>query len=159
MLFPQRKGPWGSHSCRKTAYLLAVWGGGQDSDMMQSARHKTLANAIKYKEDATYLMELSIINGHDFINVPKWRPIYCKDIQLGRSINITGSRYYTNVPAMAKKFVETICDVAPAERDQVKRVVQSCISFRKPKTTKESLTLFLKKHLDDGQCVNAKKHF
>lgn len=35
----KRKGKWGTHTCRKTAYLLAVWGGGTFQTIMRSARH------------------------------------------------------------------------------------------------------------------------
>ena len=34
-----RPGPWGTHSLRKTGYMLAVWGGGNVAQIMLSARH------------------------------------------------------------------------------------------------------------------------
>jgi hypothetical protein len=58
-----RDGPFGSHLNRKTAYLLAVWGGGADIDMFASARHKTVSNAAKYKRDAQFLLTMAEKNG------------------------------------------------------------------------------------------------
>jgi hypothetical protein len=60
--FVLRKGPFGTHSSRKTSYLFAVWGGGQESEMMQCARHKTVTNALKYKRDATFLLNIAMKN-------------------------------------------------------------------------------------------------
>ena len=45
----ERDGKFGAHSGWKTAYLFGVWGGAQDTDLMLSARHKTIKNALKYK--------------------------------------------------------------------------------------------------------------
>jgi hypothetical protein len=45
----EREGKFGAHSGRKTAYIFAVWGGAQDTDVMLSARHKTIKNVMKCK--------------------------------------------------------------------------------------------------------------
>lgn len=71
-----RPGPFGSHTIRKTAYLWACWGGGEEIEMMHSARHKTPSQAIKYIKDSKmqkYMAELNrkTINGA----VSKWKPI------------------------------------------------------------------------------------
>ena len=39
---------FGSHSNRKTAYLLGTWAGAEKSDTMLAARHKTIKNANTY---------------------------------------------------------------------------------------------------------------
>jgi len=36
------KGKFGVHSERKAAFLFGVWGGAQATDLMLSARHKTV---------------------------------------------------------------------------------------------------------------------
>eukprot|EP00474_Spongospora_subterranea_P008091 CRZ08549.1 hypothetical protein [Spongospora subterranea] len=56
-----RRGPWGTHTLRKTGYLMAIWGGGQIEQIMLSARHKTLASAQKYFQDAAALLHLAKI--------------------------------------------------------------------------------------------------
>ncbi len=55
----ERIGKFGSHSGSKTGYLFGVWGGAQDTDLMLSARHKTVKNAMVYKHDAAFLLSLA----------------------------------------------------------------------------------------------------
>ena len=58
-----RSGPFGTHFLRKTAWLLAVWGGGQDVDIMEASRHKTLKQAKIYKQDAGTLLQIARNSG------------------------------------------------------------------------------------------------
>jgi hypothetical protein len=65
-LFPKvtgRHGPWGTHSLRKTAYLLATWCGASDLELMASARHKSHDVSLEYKKDACTLLEIARNNG------------------------------------------------------------------------------------------------
>jgi hypothetical protein len=81
-------GKWGCHTFRKTAYLFGVWGGGQDSDLMLSARHKTIQNAMKYKQDASFLLAIALENDMSLtIAVPKWRSIYIQNHQAAVALN------------------------------------------------------------------------
>jgi hypothetical protein len=52
-IITDRAGPWGTHSCRKTFYLLGIWGKGSLEALMQDARHKTIKNAQIYAKDAS----------------------------------------------------------------------------------------------------------
>jgi hypothetical protein len=54
-----RKRPWGTHSCRKTGYLFAIWSGATFDMVMQSARHSDVMTAKKYERDARALMALA----------------------------------------------------------------------------------------------------
>ena len=71
----KRDGIFGSHSLRKTAYLLAVWGGGSDTDIMLAARHSTEKDAAKYKQDASTLLELQRRKGLSQGAISRWQPI------------------------------------------------------------------------------------
>jgi hypothetical protein len=87
LLDPDR-GPFGTHTCRKTAYLLGVWGGASESQLMRAARHKSIQNALKYKKDADYCLELARSSPNDVsLGTPTWRPIWCENHQLARSVN------------------------------------------------------------------------
>ncbi|MGH3054270.1 MAG: hypothetical protein ACRDL7_04745, partial [Gaiellaceae bacterium] len=70
------EGPWGTHTCRKTGYLLAVWGDASDVDLLYSARHKSAKTAAKYKKDCALLNHMA--NAHMFYEkvttTPKWKP-------------------------------------------------------------------------------------
>jgi len=69
----EREGEFSAHSGRKTEYLFGVWGGGQDTDLMLSARHKTIKNAIIYKRDASFLLSLACKNMNSLtLRTPKW---------------------------------------------------------------------------------------
>ncbi len=82
-----RDGPWGTHTCRKTGYLFAVWGGGSFESIMSSARHSDINTAKKYERDAKYLLEVAKINGFALKGtVSIWKPIFIESVQLGRSI-------------------------------------------------------------------------
>jgi len=83
-----REGRFGAHSGRKTGYLFGIWGGAQDSDLMLSARHKTLKNALAYKRDAAFLLALARENNSDLtLCTPKWRSLYCEHYQLAMELN------------------------------------------------------------------------
>jgi hypothetical protein len=99
-----RDGPFGTHTCRKTAYLLGAWGGGGDLELMQAARHKTLANAVKYKKDALFLLNIAKSSGNDVaIGTPVWRPLFCENYQLARSVN-ANARNFIGLHDMATKY-------------------------------------------------------
>ncbi|KAI8891676.1 hypothetical protein BC833DRAFT_662902 [Globomyces pollinis-pini] len=49
-------GRWGAQSGRKKSYLFGTWAGASDTDLMQSAQHKTVQNAVKYKLDASFIL-------------------------------------------------------------------------------------------------------
>ena len=84
----QRDGPFGTHTCRKTSFLLAMWGDAKDVELMTSARHKSLKTSIKYRIDSNLLKHLA--KQHQYVSfcssMPKWKPIYVQSIQLARQI-------------------------------------------------------------------------
>jgi hypothetical protein len=83
---------WGTHSLRKTAYLLGVWGGGCDMDLMAAARHVTMSNAELYRRSAKTLLEYARLN-NAHMKESVWKPIYSHDNQLAASINLMGTRF------------------------------------------------------------------
>ena len=58
-----RDGPFRTHFCRKTSWLLGSWGGAEDTDLRSASRHKSLAEAHRYKKDAMTLKEIAKKNG------------------------------------------------------------------------------------------------
>jgi hypothetical protein len=54
-----RCGPWGTHTLRKTGYILALWGEGELAKIMMSARHNSLNSAKRYFTDALSLLEIA----------------------------------------------------------------------------------------------------
>jgi hypothetical protein len=84
----ERTGPFGTHSLRKSGYLLAVWGGGGMLEIMSSARHKTYSMAQKYMEDSSMLSQISKESHSSLDNIyPVFKSIFVKNIQMARRLN------------------------------------------------------------------------
>jgi len=109
----EREGKFGAHSGRKTGYLFGVWGRGQDTDLMLSARHKTIKNALRYKRDTAFLLSLAKENLADLtLQTPKWRPLYCEQHQLAMQLNRESRRNFKPIYDLAEIFVHHKLGVA-----------------------------------------------
>jgi hypothetical protein len=103
----EQVGRFGFHSGRKTGYLFGVWGGAQDTDLMLSARHKTVKNAMIYKCDAAFLLALAQENMNSLtLRTPKWRSIYCEQHQLAIVVNTNSRPHFKHIYQLATIFVE-----------------------------------------------------
>lgn len=104
----KRSGPFGTHTCRKTAYLFAIWGGAPDDEMMKAARHKSLKTAMKYKRDASLLHHLAMRKNYmNFISLlPTWCPIYVEELQMAREI--VDENNFKSIPQYLEVFVRDI---------------------------------------------------
>ncbi|ORY43852.1 hypothetical protein BCR33DRAFT_251222 [Rhizoclosmatium globosum] len=114
---PYRDGPFGTHTMRKNGYLLAYWGGGEDSTVFKCARHASPAMGAKYKRDAESLMAIAQARntGDAEMIAPKWRSIFVEDIQLARSVNRShdvGIPADKSIYSVAFKFITQDCRVA-----------------------------------------------
>ena len=110
----QRNGPWGTHSLRKTSYLLAVWGGANIADIMPSARHKSIKEAQGYQRDAQFQLEIAKVNGLELGGVvSKWRPNFCSNLQLGRQLNSKRRIIGNDLFGLADRYIKVICGMPP----------------------------------------------
>jgi hypothetical protein len=128
----QEGAKFGTHTIRKTAYLLAIWGKGDISDIMQSARHRTLRNALKYKRDSSYLLSVADANESVLLAmVPRFRTAYIADVQLGgavvRSGEGRGSRPSTSLVTAADAFTKH-----QVSSDLHENIAMVCESFATP---------------------------
>ena len=60
-----RAGPFGTHFCRKTGWLLGSWGGAEDTDLSLASRHKSIKQAAVCKQDAMTLYEYARASGYN----------------------------------------------------------------------------------------------
>lgn len=111
----QREGKFGTHSCRKTAYLFAIWGGGETDAIRSSARHKSITSAQLYEKDALYLYELAK-NNPNYIMRPltQWRPVIIHNFQFARSINDQRIEFsfgllQITIDIIAKNYIQVLC--------------------------------------------------
>ena len=108
----KRDGPFGTHTCRKTGYLFAIWQEGEWEEIMSSARHSDLKSAQKYSLDSKYLWHLAKENNSPFAHtMGKFRPIFAKSEQLGRCLNEQGSLHYQPVFMLANNFLTNLCRI------------------------------------------------
>ncbi|KAJ3092383.1 hypothetical protein HK102_007989 [Quaeritorhiza haematococci] len=107
-LIVTRPGNFGTQTCLKTFYLLGIWGGAQVELLMGDARHKTLANALFYVQDAKILKELADADpsNADKYAVSPHRAIHVVDLHAARSI-VDGRSYHLH--EVADNFVENLC--------------------------------------------------
>ena len=141
----ERRGPFGTHTNRKTGYLFAVWGGGSDSDIMMAARHKTISNAIKYKRDAQYLLHLAMSHDVNFgAIVSKWRSIFVADVQMGRKLNKQGHQQVRDLHAVSTKFVSEMCK---CDGKGVLETVKAIMDFDKPVSSMDEIIAMCEGHL------------
>ena len=151
-----REGPWGTHTCRKTSYLLAICGGGTFESIMMSARHSDINSAKKYERDAMYLLESSKINGISMAScISKWKPIYVENLQLGRSINEKSARHFKPLYYLAKDFLEGVCQVDPLSVNfSIPYVLDLALAYKKGRTSAEKLTDWISSNCIPGTCLD-----
>ncbi|CEP00124.1 hypothetical protein PBRA_007858 [Plasmodiophora brassicae] len=72
---------WGTHTLRKTGYLLAIWGKGELGQIMLSARHKTVESAKRYYGSAAaFLKMISLQKRSALLTVDyTWEAIHMSD--------------------------------------------------------------------------------
>lgn len=66
----------GTQTCRKAFYVLAIFGGGAEGAIQQSARHKSLHNSQKYSQDALTCAQTHAEHPNPSNNVCKWKAIH-----------------------------------------------------------------------------------
>ncbi|KAJ3267890.1 hypothetical protein HDV01_003801, partial [Terramyces sp. JEL0728] len=108
----KRKGKWGTHTCRKTAYLFAVWGGGTFQTIMRSARHSDIKTAQRYERDADAALKVSKFNKKfDHFKIEPWVPIRVESLQMVQVLNSEGSAGYRPLLEIATYYIEEMCGV------------------------------------------------
>ncbi len=105
---PEREtSKFGTHTLRKTGYLFAVWGNGIIGDIMNSARHKTVENAMRYYRDAGVLLQAAKDSGTSII-VGEFKSNYCHDRQLISAITTMGGGRIADLQIIASNMSEKL---------------------------------------------------
>jgi len=133
-----RKDKFGTHTCRKTGYMEAGWGGGEEMDLMAAARHRSASSALLYKQDSATLYHIAKLNNPEMICY-KWKPIYIKQYQLSRSANANGIDGRTPMQKL-QRFTSKECGIAKTHPNySVLHVIQTVLAFRKRATPMSEL--------------------
>ena len=116
---------------------------------MKSARHSSLNNAMMYKRDATYLLKISQLNGlKPETVIPEWKPIYCEDAQLARSINTQNVHYTRNSYVLATEIIETRCGITLQHPNRsVSTVITKLMQLKRKERLRTSCNDFYSKIL------------
>jgi hypothetical protein len=151
-----RLGRWGVHTLRyvclavnltnrKTYYLLAVWGGGALSVIMDGARHLSTKNARKYEKGATLAKEYCDQDPEmlDYnAVVPRWKATFVADCQMIGALN--RPHIYGSIDQVATHFVEELLTLPPGQMT-VSGIVEASLSFRRETSALETLTSLISK--------------
>ena len=122
---------------------MAIWGGGDIADIMMGARHKTVKHSMTYQRDARFLLALAEKNGLK-LPVTPWKPIYCKDYQMGRSINAQSLGNFTSISKMSEDFVIKTLNISKDHPSRsVKFILQQAMRYSSPTSTHEKITKVL----------------
>jgi hypothetical protein len=135
-----RPGPWGTHSNRKTAYLLATWGGGAEGEIILSARHKSIQTALPYKRSNAALLKIAEANMLATSVVSKWKPAYCADLQMASSLNIRQHHHKFTLFTLADTFVTNHLMI-PSDhvRHTIPIVFQAAVDHQQASNVRDSI--------------------
>ena len=122
----------GVHMLRKTAYLLALWGGGKFHHIMGSARHTTYPSARLYAKDALSLKELSNIYNHHDNQVGKWQTIVASQLSQAARLNMQLSAFRLPLPKLAKTFVLDSLQVPKATHNDQQLLIEAALKYVEP---------------------------
>jgi hypothetical protein len=145
----RRTGPFGTHTLRKTGFLLGVWGGAVLVDLMNSARHKTISNAKRYIADSSCLLEVAKAD-HPVLAglVPQFKSIFVQETQMARNL---GGRRRTKaglpLHALANDW---ICSFIPNSSDRSWKNLLELVSLRPKILTLEDRIMSLIKEVSDA---------
>ncbi|KAJ3114215.1 hypothetical protein HK100_001732, partial [Physocladia obscura] len=96
----------GTHTLRKTAYLLAAWDNASDEDVRLSARHRDVKSATMYKRDSSALWQIAVNNGRQPETVtPKWRMLFVERLQIARVLNFNNQPKNLDLSQWADDFI------------------------------------------------------
>ncbi|KAJ3090329.1 hypothetical protein HDU96_003446, partial [Phlyctochytrium bullatum] len=145
---------FGTHTLRKTAYALAVFGGASDIEIMNAARHKCTKSASTYKQDAFYMYQLcqetanglsldastNAIEAQLSLFAPKWRSIFILHAQLAAGINRLQAPKTHCLKTIADDFIRRRCGLeAGTVFGTVTAVVEAATHYKREATKKEIL--------------------
>ncbi len=95
----------GVHTLRKTAYLFAKFGHAALSETMSAARHKNIANAMKYEKDCALHRDILEAHPDPLQRVSKFKAVRCLDPKAAKSVNSRNRTYLKSQPLLALDFV------------------------------------------------------
>lgn len=142
----------GTHTCRKTGYLFAVWGieethikfrevqmnCKQSCKLMAAARHATDAQAMVYKKDAHLLLDIASNSNHGIsLIIAVWKPIYLENIQLARTLN-TRNRACKSLVYHASRFI----DICQPMSGSILDLLSACMQFKYALSRKGAFFIF-----------------
>jgi len=95
----------GVHTLRKTAYLFANFGQATLPEMMSAARHKNMANAMKYEKDCALYRTFLEYQPDPLQRVSKFKPVHCLEPNAAKSVNARNKMYFKSLPDLAQDVV------------------------------------------------------
>jgi hypothetical protein len=139
----------GTHTCRKTGYLWAILGGGINisdellHEIMQAARHKTFAVAVKYLQNARSLAENIRLRGDTGRQTVRiWKtPFVGNLLNNHRDLCMDDPGQGVALYEHARHFVEDVLGIGKKhpKNSHPAYVIKQAIAYQPDKTAQETL--------------------
>lgn len=103
---------YGTHTGRKTYYLLGVLGGADTIVLKQGARHKQDSTVETYLQDAVTIKEMIDAQGMmSQCEVSKWKSIFCKSETNVSKVAKHSLQVNMSLDEVASTFIEQTCKI------------------------------------------------
>ncbi|XXQ39873.1 Tyr recombinase domain-containing protein [Plasmodiophora brassicae] len=102
----ERGGPWGTHVMRKSHYHDGRWRGASFGDLMKSAGHTSVPNALRYYQDADTVYHIALLNPQvkQFTTMMSpWRSTHIDNFSMAAA-HAAGSRTTTTLFDLADRM-------------------------------------------------------
>ena len=114
-----------------------------------SARHKTIENAMVYKRDAQYMLEIAIHNNRPLIGTKsKFKPIFIENLQQARSINRNNGSY--SLYQFCHRYMKDLVRVGEIQQPASSlSMIEKAIAYKRQGSSHETIKKFAREHLKD----------
>ena len=149
-----RDDKFGTHTMRKTFYLISVWSGAEEGDLFKSARHANHKHAMTYKKDSMallHIMESNLLSTDGMKSV--WRSPFVEQVQLARALNTRHAIHVKNLTAIARHLIETVCGInlQHVNHGHLRQTLHALLNMTRRTSAKEELEVELKDLSEDKQ--------
>jgi len=124
----------GSHTGRKSGYLLGVMRGAPAISLMVAADHDSYAVATRYVRDAEAIMEVNNCFNDPKQQVGDWKNPHCAGDETAARSAAPGARFQRPLPELVMGFIELHVGILPTDprRHYPKYVMEKVLAWRKP---------------------------
>ena len=134
---------FGTHTCKKTTYMIAIMNGASQLTAMHSHRHTTFSSAIRYWKDCETLFEMLKLNKKLLSIKPTWKSFRIDQVDTARR-TVEPSRF-KSLLEIATFFMErTVKFPRDHPRYSIKNAMEEALKVGSATDYTENLVNFLR---------------